>query len=62
VQSWTVKPSKEIDSTGKAAYMDFTVNCVLDQTKTGNWWANEIYAPEADAYKNYYRQQVKVPN
>ena len=62
VKSWTVKPSKEIDSTGKAAYMDFTVTCVLDQTKTGNWWANEIYAPEADAYKNYYRQQVKVPN
>ena len=62
VQSWTVKPSKEIDSTGKAAYMDFTVTCVLDQTKTGNWWANEIYAPEADAYKNHYRQQVKVPN
>ena len=62
VQSWTAKPSKEIDSTGKAAYMDFTVTCVLDQVKTGNWWANEIYAPEADAYKNYYRKQVKVPN
>ena len=62
VKSWTVKPSKEIDSTGKAAYMDFTVTCVLDQTKTGNWWANEIYAPEADAYKNCYREQVKVPN
>ena len=62
VQSWTVKPSKEIDSTGKAAYMDFTVTCVLDQVKTGNWWANEIYAPEADAYKNCYREQVKVQN
>lgn len=60
VQSWTVKPSKEIDSTGKAAYMDFTVTCVLDQVKTGNWWANEIYAPEADAYKNVYREQVKT--
>lgn len=62
VQSWTAKPSKEIDSTGKAAYMDFTVTCVLDQVKTGNWWANEIYAPEADAYKDAYRSQVKVQN
>jgi hypothetical protein len=60
VQSWTVKPSKEIDSTGKAAYMDFTVTCVLDQIKTGNWWANEIYAPEAEAYKKVYKQQVKT--
>lgn len=62
IQSWTAKPSKEIDSTGKAAYMDFNVTCVLDQVKTGNWWANEIYAPEADAYKNYYRKQVKEPS
>lgn len=62
VQSWTAKPSKEIDSTGKAAFMDFTVTCVLDQIKTGNWWANEIYAPEADAYKNTYRRLVKTPN
>lgn len=62
VKSWKAKPSKEIDSTGKAAYMDFTVTCVLDQIKTGNWWANEIYAPEADAYKNLYRKKVKEPN
>lgn len=62
VKTWTAKPSKEIDSTGKAAYMDFTVTCELDQTKTGNWWVNEIYAPEADAYKKLYKEKVKVQN
>lgn len=62
VKTWTAKPSKEIDSTGKAAYMDFTVTCKLDQTKTGNWWVNEIYAPEADAYKKLYKEKVKVQN
>ena len=62
VKSWTAKPSKEIDNKGDAAYMDFTVTCVLDQTKTGTWWNEIIYAPEADLYKNVYKRTVKTPD
>ena len=62
VKNWSAKPSKEIDNAGRAAYVDFTVTCVMDQIKTGTWWTNMIYAPEGDAYKNRYKEQVKEPN
>lgn len=60
VKSWTVKPSKEIDCKGQAAYMDFTVNCIMDQTKTGSWWDSIIYSAEGDAYKNLYKATSKT--
>ena len=60
VQSWTAKPSKEIDATGNAAYIDFTITCVMDQIKCGTWWSNCIYRAEGEEYKNTYKAQVKT--
>lgn len=59
IKNWSITPSKEIDRDGNAAYIDFDITCFMDQIKTGTWWADNIYAPESDAYKNLYKKKVK---
>jgi len=52
VDSWSAKPSKEIDANGEASYYDFTLSCTMDQIKSGAWWGQAIRADDYVSYKN----------
>lgn len=57
IQSWTATPSKEIDSSGKALYYDFSVNCIMDQIKSASWWVDQIYSDDYVTYKNNFARR-----
>lgn len=51
IDSWSVKPSTEIDASGVPSYCDFDISCVMDQIKPSYWWQAMLVSDDYEAYK-----------
>lgn len=59
VESWSAKPSKEIDSDGQTSYYDFTITCTMDQIKSGSWWGDSFFSDDYVNYKALQKQYAE---